>query len=76
MSGSKVWEKFQAGRIDEIRAYCETDVVNTYLVYLRFQLMRGVVDEAQYARECELMRATLSDSSASHWREFLNAWPA
>ena len=48
MSGGKVWEKFQAGRIDDIRAYCETDVVNTYLVYLRFQLMRGVFDVAWY----------------------------
>ena len=76
MSGSKVWERFQAGKIAEIRAYCETDVVNTYLVYLRFQLMRGLVDDARYERECELVRATLKDSSAPHWREFLDAWPA
>ena len=25
----------------DIRDYCETDVVSTYLVFLRFQLMRG-----------------------------------
>ncbi len=74
MAGSKVWEKYQAGKIDEIRAYCETDVVNTYLVYLRFQLMRGVYDEGRYEQECALVRSTLSASSASHWHRFLDAW--
>ena len=76
MSGGKVWEKFQAGRIDDIRAYCETDVVNTYLVYLRFQLMRGALDENRYEQECALARSTLEQSAAPHWKEFLGAWPA
>ena len=29
MDGSKVWEAWSQGRADEVRAYCETDVVNT-----------------------------------------------
>ena len=62
------------GKIDAIRAYCETDVVNTYLVYLRFQLMRGVFDEKRYQKECKLVRSTLQQSSAGHWHEFLTAW--
>jgi len=74
MSGAKVWDAYQAGKIDAIRAYCETDVVNTYLVYLRFQLMRGVFDEKRYQKECELVRSTLQQSSAGHWHEFLTAW--
>ena len=74
MSGGKVWDTFQAGKIDEIRAYCETDVVNTYLVYLRFQLMRGVFDQEHYQTECGLVRSTLQQSNAGHWREFLTAW--
>ncbi len=41
MDGSKVWDAYQAGRIEAIRHYCETDVANTYLVYQRFQLIRG-----------------------------------
>src|SRR3546814_8678793 len=32
MDGSKVWEAWNTGRADEVRAYCETDVVNTWLV--------------------------------------------
>ena len=37
-------------RIDEIRDYCETDVVNTWLLYLRFQQMRGVVSRESLRR--------------------------
>jgi hypothetical protein len=44
MSGGAVLEQYQAGNIEGIRDYCETDVLNTYLVYLRFQWMRGQID--------------------------------
>lgn len=74
MDGSQVWSAFQAGEIAAIRNYCETDVVNTYLVYLRFQLMRGILDNEQYQRECELVRLTLSKSSEPHWQEFIAHW--
>ena len=76
MDGSQVWEAFRAGKIDEIRNYCETDVANTHLVFLRFQLLRGVYDAANYERECELVRGTLANSKDPHWREFLDAWKA
>lgn len=75
MDGSKVWDAFQAGEIEAIRNYCETDVVNTYLVYMRFQLMRGQLNAQTYAEEVSLVRTTLSSYSASHWQEFLAAWP-
>ncbi len=74
MDGSKVWDAFQAGEISAIRNYCETDVVNTYLVFLRFRKMRGVFSDEQYQREMELVRATLAKSVELHWGEFLAAW--
>ena len=74
MDGSKVFEAFQQGQIDAIRNYCETDVMNTWLVYLRFQKMRGTLSEAAYAAEIDLARATISASPAPHWQEFLAAW--
>jgi hypothetical protein len=76
MDGGAVWEAYQAGRIAEIRDYCETDVVNTYLVYLRFQQMRGQVDEAAYQAELATVRHHLERVDAAHWRAFLAAWPA
>ena len=75
MDGSQVWDAFRAGRIADVRAYCETDTLNTWLVYLRFQLMRGALDRAEYAAELALARATLGKLDAPHWRAFLAAWP-
>ena len=76
MDGSQVWQAFGEGRIEEIRNYCETDVVNTWLVWLRFQLMRGCMDSAQYEREIALVRDSLAKLDQSHWSEFLQHWPA
>jgi hypothetical protein len=75
MDGGAVWDAWQAGRIDAIRDYCETDVVNTYLVYLRFQQMRGQLTAKAYAEEVAVVRGELARSDAPHWREFLAAWP-
>ncbi len=75
MDGSKVWSAYIAGEIEAIRNYCETDVANTYLVFLRFQLMRGHLSPSAYAAEIQLVRDTLQGYSGHHWQEFLNAWP-
>jgi len=74
MDGSKVWEAYQGGRIEEIRNYCETDTANTYLVFLKFQLVRGAYDEARYERELDVVRNTLAKSKDAHWQEFLRRW--
>ena len=74
MSGAKVWDAFQAGEIEAIRNYCETDVLNTYLVYLRFELMRGHLTETAYQRELDLLRDTLNVDDRAHIREFLGHW--
>ena len=74
MDGSQVWDAYQAGRIGDIRNYCETDVVNTYLVFLRFQAMRGALTTEEYRARCDLVRATLSRSGEPHWQQFLTHW--
>jgi len=76
MSGGKVWQCWLDGGIDDIRDYCETDVLNTYLVYLRFEFMRGNLDTAGLAREFDLVRSTLESMNQPHLNEFLAAWPA
>jgi hypothetical protein len=75
MSGDKVWDKYREGGIREIRNYCETDVLNTWLIYLRFEFMRGNLDKTELAREYTLVRDTLKDMDQSHLSEFLAAWP-
>ena len=74
LEGSQVWPAWQTGGIAQIRSYCETDVVNTYLVYLRFQKMRGTLSDAAYAAEIDLARSTVQAHPAAHWQEFLAAW--
>ena len=59
-----------------MRRYCETDVLNTYLIYLRFQFMRGRIDRAALDAELERVRALLRGSDEPHHAEFLNAWEA
>jgi predicted PolB exonuclease-like 3'-5' exonuclease len=74
MDGSRVWDAFRQGGIAAIRNYCETDALNTYLVYLRFQHIRGHLDEPSLERELGRVRQTLADSGQQHLREFLEAW--
>ncbi len=75
MDGRKVWGKFLEGGIREIREYCETDVLNTWLVYLRFEYMRGNLDDKDLDREYALIRTTLKTMDAPHLNNFLAAWP-
>lgn len=74
MSGAKVWESYLAGDLSGIRNYCETDVLNTYLVYLRFELMRGNLSPQAYQLECRKVRDTLAADSRPHLHEFLESW--
>lgn len=74
MSGAKVWDNFQAGDLAGIRNYCETDVLNTYLVYLRFELMRGRLMPVQYEQELQLLRDTIGKEDKAHFNEFMEAW--
>ncbi len=76
MDGSQVWPTFLAGELGRIRQYCETDVLNTWLVFLRFQLMRGLLDSATLASELTLVRDTLQASGQPHLLEFLSQWQA
>jgi hypothetical protein len=74
VGGAQVWAAYQAGNIAEIRDYCEADTANTYLLYLRFQLLRGVLIADQYKKECALLRTALEKLKGAHWREFLSRW--
>jgi len=64
------------GKLADVRNYCECDVMNTYLVYQRFRLMRGELSAGEYAKEIALARERITTSAAPHWREFMTAWNA
>jgi predicted PolB exonuclease-like 3'-5' exonuclease len=74
MHGSQVWDYFKQGDIASIRHYCETDVLNTYLIYLRFELMRGELTPSEYQQQCQHLRAMLAENQQPHLQAFLQAW--
>ncbi|MDH4229562.1 MAG: ribonuclease H-like domain-containing protein [Nitrospirota bacterium] len=75
-SGGDVAPLFAAGRIDDIRNYCETDVVNTYLLFLRWELLRGTISPASHEASVLEMANYLETERAErpHLGEFLDAW--
>ena len=74
MDGSQVYAAFKRGEIGAIRDYCETDVANTYLLFQRFQLIRGLIDHDAHDKEVALFREWLSQQTSPHWKEFSAAW--
>jgi 3'-5' exonuclease len=47
LDGSRVEEMIIAGEIDEVARYCESDVLNTYRVWLVYELFRGAITQEQ-----------------------------
>lgn len=74
LSGAGVLDQYMAGDIKGIRDYCELDVINTYLVYLRFQLMRGWLTPPQYQTQCEELAVILENPNQPHWQKYNQAW--
>ena len=51
-------------------------MLNTYLVYQRFRLMRGELAAGEYSAEIALVRERIGASTAPHWQAFMAAWAA
>ncbi|MBL4748900.1 MAG: 3'-5' exonuclease [Magnetovibrio sp.] len=76
VDGAQVSPLYDDGKIVEIRNYCETDVLNTYLVYLRYQLTRDRMTVDGYNRSIADVIALIEAESEArpHLQEFLTAW--
>jgi predicted PolB exonuclease-like 3'-5' exonuclease len=56
MTGAEVEKYYRDGHIRQIAEYCESDVLNTYRVWLRHELFRGRLSDAEFqASETNLM---------------------
>ena len=76
VDGSKVATMFDAGKVQEIRDYCETDVLNTYLVYLRLMQHKGTLSTDNYNHALADIIALIEAEGEArpHLAEFLEAW--
>ena len=43
VDGSHVEAMVQEGKIEEVAAYCETDLINTYRIWLLYEVFRGAL---------------------------------
>lgn len=73
MSGSNVWSQYKDGQIKAIRDYCETDALNTYLVYLHWQYVKGNLSDHGLQHEYDTVKSALAKGD-SHLQEFLHVW--
>jgi predicted PolB exonuclease-like 3'-5' exonuclease len=76
VDGAQVLEMFDEGKLQEIRNYCETDVINTYLLYLVYQHHNGSLSRDSFAKCKENLAEFLEKKSAQkpHFTEFLRVW--
>jgi predicted PolB exonuclease-like 3'-5' exonuclease len=76
VDGGKVGEMYSEGRTKEIRDYCETDVLNTYLVYLRHMHHRGEITTVCYNESIEAVLVMIDSQKdvRAHLGRFLDAW--
>ncbi len=72
VDGSQVMGLYDSGKIQEIRDYCETDVINTYLIYLRFMHHQGRITTESYNKSVEEL--LLECEKKEHLKKFKEEW--
>ncbi len=73
-ANGSTWDAYQVGNLKGIRHYCDTKVLNTYLIYLRYQLMRGDLNSDEIQQEYDLLRKMLDNSGQQHLQTFSKNW--
>ncbi len=76
VDGSKVAEMYDAGQKEEIKQYCETDVLNTYLVFLRTMQHQGKITTISYNKSVADVVSFIESESPEkpYLAEFLEEW--
>ena len=70
MEGSSVMDAYLEGRIGDIRRYCLEDALNTYLVSIHFDYLRGNLSQDSLDDEYGLLIDALKASGEQHLAEF------
>ncbi len=76
VEGGDVAGMIDNGNVQAVRDYCETDVLNTYLVYLRLMLHRGTLELEAHNRAVADVLALIKEHGEKrpHLKGFLEAW--
>ncbi len=73
LEGSQVELMVAAGQLEEVAAYCETDIFSTYLLFLRFSLVTGGINLDYYVSSLEHLHQHIVDrvQKRPHLQEYL-----
>jgi hypothetical protein len=79
IEGEDVEYLYRQGRQKEINQYCMTDVLQTYLLFLRVELLRGKLDKTAYqktvaATRDDLMQRASGAGPENFLADFLRRW--
>jgi predicted PolB exonuclease-like 3'-5' exonuclease len=66
IDGSRVEEMVLAGQIDEVARYCESDVLNTFRIWLIYELFRGSITADQLGWSEEQIRDFVANRKTSN----------
>jgi 3'-5' exonuclease len=72
--GSMVESMYNEGKLKEIREYCELDVINTYLLYLRYAHHTARITKQGYNNAIEDLILFLENNDAEHFKIFVKEW--
>ena len=72
--GSMVETMYYDGKLKEIRDYCELDVINTYLLYLRYAHHTAKISKNGYNKAIEDLIVLLEKKNLDHFNVFLEEW--
>jgi 3'-5' exonuclease len=76
VDGTWVADLIADGQLENVRNYCETDVLNTYLLYLHTKHQTGLLPPEGLARACSQTADYLlaEGDTRPHLAAFLNLW--
>lgn len=72
VEGSQVQELYDAGKLKEIRDYCELDVVNTYKLYLIYAHHSGLISDSGFEKAKSDLAKFMKTSGEGHFAKFLS----
>ncbi len=72
--GDEVSELYYTNELKKIKEYCESDVLNTYWLYLKYELLKGNITKEEYFDNLMIFKEALNDkkSYAKVFKEYLD----
>lgn len=71
VSGDQVFSLYYANEITKIKEYCESDVLNTYWLYLKYELLKGNILLEDYLHNLDMMGEKIP-TDKSYSQVFIN----